>query len=606
MLINLERVMKNTLVELLVKRLDETPDRVYLKYRKEGTQWHEVTWKEYGTRIESFSRALMALGVNRGDKVALIGTSSPDWFVADMSIMTTGAITVPIYFTSSGEQIAYILNHSEAKIFIVLDKEYLSKIENHLKNISLLEQVVVVNGEPPADNPLLIDFPTFIKGGDSLSFEELKTRRASITPDMIATYVYTSGTTGMPKAAMLTHRNYYSAAVSVYEWEKFLIKTDEQIITPSFLTLAHVFERNTSLLTPLLTGACVYFGDLSRALDDMREIQPTVVVGLPRTWEKAFETIMANRSAMPAKKQKIFDWALRVGRDYNRHLYERKKVPLTLKTAHAIAHKLVIQKILDGLGFFKNAKHIMTGGAVSSKEIIDFFFSLGIWICQVYGQTEALGMASVETREYMRFGSVGKPFPYTDIKIAPDGEIMVKSGMVSPGYYKDPELTQETFKDGWLYSGDLGYIDDDGFLFITGRKKDIIITSGAKNITPAKIEASLMSSPLVEHAVVAGDGKNYITALVTLNLEEGIAFARQKGIEVADYQSLLAVHGLREAIEKHVAQINEKYSRVEQIKKFMILPEPLTVEGGELTSLNKIKRFAVIKKYEKEIDAMYS
>jgi long-chain acyl-CoA synthetase len=405
---------------------------------------------------------------------------------------------------------------------------------------------------------------------------------------------------------MLTHRNYYSAAVSVYEWEKFLIKTDEQIITPSFLTLAHVFERNTSLLTPLLTGACVYFGDLSRALDDMREIQPTVVVGLPRTWEKAFETIMANRNAMPVKKQKIFDWALRVGRDYNRHLYERKKVPLSLKTAHAIAHKLVIQKILGGLGFFKNAKHIITGGAVSSREIIDFFFSLGLWICQVYGQTEALGMASAETREYMRFGSVGKPFPYTDIKIAADGEIMVKSGMVSPGYYKDPELTKETFKAGWLYSGDLGYIDEDGFLFITGRKKDIIITSGAKNITPAKIEASLMISPLVEHAVVAGDGKNYITALFTLNLEEGIAFARKQGFEIADYQSLLSVPGLRKELEKHVAQINEKYSRVEQVKKFTILPEPLTVEGGELTSLNKIKRFAVIKKYEKEIDTMYS
>jgi long-chain acyl-CoA synthetase len=475
----------------------------------------------------------------------------------------------------------------------------------HLKDITLLERIIMINGNYPAENPLFMDFNAFDKLGESITVQGLRDRRAALTPDMVATYVYTSGTTGPPKAAMLSHKNYYAAAASMKVWTQFLTTAVEQVKTTCFLTLAHVFERNVSLLTPLVTGACVYFADLSKAMDELRLIQPTIVMGLPRTWEKVYETIMAKRDTMPGRKQKIFNWALQTGQQYNKCLYEKKPMALPLRVKYSVANTLVIKKILDGIGCFNEAKHILTGGAVSSKEIIDFFFSLGLWICQVYGQTEALGMASGETRENMRFGSVGKPFPFTEIRIADDGEIMVKSDMVSPGYYKDSELTNETFRNGWLYSGDLGYIDPDGYVFITGRKKDIIITSGAKNITPSKIEASLMSVPLVEHAVVAGDGKKYLTALITLSFEDGQNFAKKKGLEVRDYKSLITMDGLKEELERHIAAVNEKYSRVEQIKKFTILPAPLSIEGGELTSLNKIKRFAVIQKYVKEIDEMY-
>jgi len=356
----------------------------------------------------------------------------------------------------------------------------------------------------------------------------------------------------------------------------------------------------------MFTGACIYFADLQNILEEMKDIQPTIVVGLPRTWEKAHEAIMASRDAMPEKKQKIFDWALKVGFDYNQHLYQKKKIPLSLKFKHALAHKLVISKILDGLGFLNEAKHIMTGGAVSSKEIIDFFFSLGLWLCQVYGQSEALGVATGETKDFMRFGSVGKPFSGVEMKIADDGEILVKGGMVSTSYYKDPELTRETFKDGWLYSGDLGYIDEDGYIFITGRKKDIIITSGAKNITPAKIESSLMSIPIVEHAVVAGDGKKYLTALLTLSMEEAQSYAARKGVTLKSYEDLLKIEGLEEDIQKRIDEINQKFSRVEQIKKFRILSRPLSVEDGELTSLQKIKRYIILAKNKELIDEMYA
>ena len=597
--------MEKTIFTLLERRLGETPERNYLNY-KDGEVRRMITWGEYGGEIERFSRALIGYGIRAGDRVSLIGKSSPDWFVIDMSIMTIGATIAPIYVTSSGEQIKYILNHSEARLFFVEDISQFDRIRDMLKDIPGLERIVLINGTVPPDEDTLMDFDAFLKLGDDISDGKLKEHRDSVTEDMVATYIYTSGTTGEPKAVMLTQKNCYSTAICVDTWWEFMKKETDTIKTCCFLTLAHVFERSASLLGPLMAGSLVHFCELDNAVEELREVQPTLVVGLPRTWEKIYDMVMANRDAMPDKKKKIFDWAIDIGTKYNRCLYEKKGIPLSLKARHVIADRLVIKKILDTLGFFNDAKHVMTGGSVSSKEIIDFFFSLGIWICQVYGQSEALGIGSAETREYLRFGSVGKPFPFTEVEIARDGEIMVKSDMVSPGYYKDKELTAETFRDGWLYSGDLGYIDDDGYLFITGRKKDIIITSGAKNISPAKIEASLMSHPLIEHAVLVGEGKKYITALMTLSLEGGVPFGINKGITVNSYNDLLSIEGIEEEIERHVSEVNDRLSRVEQIKKFKILPIPLSEEDGELTSLKKIKRFAVVERYEMEIDEMYS
>ena len=597
--------MEKIIFTLLEKRLKDTPNRPCLKYR-DSEGWRTINWNEYWQRIEEFSKGLVGYGIKAGDKVSLIGKSSPDWFVCDMSIMTIGATIAPIYVTSSGEQIKYIINHSEARLFIVEDLSQYDKIKGMLKDINGLEKIVLINGTAPQGEDILMDFETFIKMGSGISDEKLTEVRNSVTENMVATYIYTSGTTGNPKAVMLTQKNCHSTAVCVDVWWEFMKRETDMIKTCCFLTLAHVFERSASLLGPLISGSLVHFCELDRAIEELRDVQPTLVVGLPRTWEKIYDMVMANRDVMPNKQKKIFDWATDVGKKYNEYLYEKKRIPLTLKAKHAIAERLVIKKVLDTLGFFNDAKHVMTGGSVSSKEIIDFFFSLGIWICQVYGQSEALGIGSAETREYLRFGSVGKPFPFTEIKIADDGEIMVKSDIVSEGYSKDPELTTETFRDGWLYSGDLGYLDEDGYLFITGRKKDIIITSGAKNISPAKIEASLMSHPLVEHAVLVGEGKKYITALLTLSLEGGIPFGLKDEIKIKSYDDLLTIEGISGEIEKHVSEVNDKFSRVEQVKKFKILPTPLSEEEGELTSLKKIKRFAVVKRYEREIEEMYS
>ena len=597
--------MKETVIELLEKRLRETPDRIYLKHREAGQGWRGMTWSEYGLRIEQVSRALMALGVHPGDKVALIGNTSPDWFVVDMSIMTLGCVTAPIYFSSSTEQIAYILNHSDSRFLIVLNPEYMPRVQSALSECNGIEKVITPDEIDIADNPCFIKRSEFERAGNTLPHKQLQKARKDVASEDVATFIYTSGTTGPPKACMIMQKNCYHSATSVGASLGFLHAQVDPITVCCFMTPAHVFERSNAMLSPIVSGAVVYFGDISKALEEIQEIKPVVVMGLPRTWEKIYETIMSHRGTLSADEQKFFDWALDIGMQYNKAIYEKRSIPSELQDQYRSAKELVINKILAPLGF-DNAKHFMTGGAVSSKEVIDFFFAIGVWICQVYGQTEALGVGSIGTREMRRFGSVGIPFPGVEAKIAEDGEILLRGGVISAGYYKEPELTGETIRDGWLYTGDLGQIDADGYLYIIGRKKDIIITSGAKNITPAKIEAALMGCPLVEYAVVVGEGRKYLTALLTLSLDGGIAFAKRIGLAANTYEDLLARKELRAEIEKYVQKINEKYSRVEQIKKFAILSEPLSIENGELTMINKIKRYVIIEKHVAEIDKMYS
>ena len=600
--------MGKTLFSLLDKRIQDTPDRVYLKFREKSSVFQEMTWYAYGQKIERFSKALMGYGIQQGDKISLIGPGSPKWFVADMATMTMGSVVAPIYITSSGEQIAYIVNHSGARLLFVDDIGYFHRIEAMTRKMPGLEKVVLLNGTAPANNDMLIDLPAFEAFGEKISDNELAKCRHGVTENMAATYIYTSGTTGNPKAVVLNQKNYFASAQSISQWQKFLMEdtTIPQIKQICFLTLAHVFERNISMTTPLLTGACVYFGDLNNALEELRRIQPTILIALPRTWEKMYEGIMAYRGQMPQEQQEIFDRAINIGKSYNGHLYEKTTIPPKLKKDYNSAYDTVIAKVLDVLGCFNEAKLIMTGGAVSSRKVIDFFFSIGIWICQVYGQTESLGMGSAETRDYLRFGSVGKAFPFSEVKTADDGEIMIKSDMVSPGYHDEPELNATSFKDGWLYTGDIGRIDADGYLFITGRKKDIIITSGAKNITPDKIERALMNSPLIEHAVVVGEGKKFLTALLTLSLEGGKAWAAKQGNNIETYTDLLGLNLVGREINRHIDEVNEKFARVEQIKKFTILPAPLTEKGGELTALQKLKRFKVIENNTRFIEQMYA
>ncbi len=591
-----------TIRDIFLTRVCETPNNNAMCYEESG-QWKTLSWQDYSERVDKFAKALIFQGVMSGDKVALIGSNTPDWFIADMAIMTMGATTVPVYATSSGEQIRYILNHSDSRIFVVEDVAYFQRIENLIDKIPQLERIVVVKGNAPPDRNVLMDLDTFLESGENTNDEKLEEIRSAITPDTPGTFIYTSGTTGPPKAVILTHKNSVAAARNVYMTTRVGIK---ETISCSYLPLSHVAERCINLFATLLSGTTVYFmGGYEQFGEYLKEIRPTFWAGVPRVWEKLYEGVMNYRSSLKVREQRIIDWSLRIGREFNWRKYEGKRKSFVLRAEYAAARALVIKKILKAIGLDRVVINA-TGGAPTSKEILDFYMAIGLWLQDVYGQTEGHGTTSYNTKDAIRFGSAGRPFPLVQVRIAGDGEILVRGDSVSPGYYKDPELTKETFRDGWLYSGDLGYLDEDGFLWITGRKKDIIITSGGKNITPSKIETALMGLPLIEHAVVVGDGRKYLTALLTINEEEVKKITEREGTHVKHREDLLRLGVVKEKVERHVKEVNEKLSRVEQIKKYKILSEPFSIETGELTHILKIKRNVVQEKFAKEIEKLYS
>jgi len=593
--------MEKTVASLFKQRVGKTPGAAALRY-KEGNEWKTVTWGEYSDRVDSFARSLMALGVKHGDKVGLIGTNSPDWFYADMAIMTMGAATVPVYATNSGDQIVYILNHSESKVFVMEDISYFQRIENRLIEMPNLKHIVVLKGDVPQPAGIILSHDKFIALGEKVSPAELTAMRQAVKPEDIDTLLYTSGTTGQPKAVMLTHRNSVTAGENV-----FLTVTlkNTQLTACCYLPLSHIAERTINLFAALYTGHIIHFmGSYDKFAQYLLEIRPVLWAGVPRVWEKLYEGVMAYRSTMPEKRRRLVDWSLKTGDEYNQRKYKKQQISPLLSLKYSIAKSLVIKKLLRALGLDR-VKIVVTGGAPTHVETLDFFTSIGIWLQDVYGQTEGHGTTSFALKGDVRFGSAGKVYPLTKVEIAADGEILVKGDHVSPGYYKDPELSRETFKDGWLYSGDLGRFDDDGFLWVTGRKKDIIITSGGKNITPSKIEALLLTSPLIEHAMVVGDGRKYLTCLLTLNEEAVKKFMAEKGLQSRSVAEISAGLEMKNDIEKQLETINAQLSRVEQIKKFKILDHALSQESGELTPTLKVKRFFIHQKYAKEIDEMY-
>ncbi|MBI9074959.1 MAG: long-chain fatty acid--CoA ligase [Desulfatibacillum sp.] len=592
--------MKGTIQAVFNKNISQIPDKPALLSKAQG-QWITQTWGDYGKAVLEFSKCLLALGVEKGTKVALMGKNSAHWFVADMAIMTMGAVSVPIYETNSGPQIAHILNHAGCKVFLIDSLEYFLRMESHREG---LDQPCKAAFFMPQDqaHPLVMRYEVLQQFGRAVPDKEVEQARNQVTPETVCTFIYTSGTTGPPKAVMLTHKNCLAAAENVHLTLSVKAAASSSC---SYLPLSHVAERTVNLFSPLFDGKAVYFmGGWDQFQEYLAEIRPTIWAGVPRVWEKLHEAVAGYLAAQPPLKQKAAKWALATGLRFNRHLYDKKAVPPGLRISHKIARMLVLKKLLRALGMDR-VETAVTGGAVLSREVLEFFFALGIWLQDVYGQTEGHGTTSFATRDAVRFGSAGKPYPLVKVRIAEDGEILVKGDNVSPGYFREPELTRETFRDGWLYSGDLGRIDEDGFLWVTGRKKDIIITSGGKNITPAKIESSLMSSPLVEHAVVVGEGRKFLTALLTISPEAGAKFLGMDSTPPLDIKKIISNPKILEAVDAHVREINSQFSRVEQIKKHTVLDQTFSPDTGELTHLQKLKRNVVVEKYRDSVEKMY-
>jgi long-subunit acyl-CoA synthetase (AMP-forming) len=567
-----------------------------IRVKRHGS-WRTTSWDEYRQQVRQVARALIAVGAPPGAGVCIIGYNCPEWFFADIGAIYAGTVPAGIYTTSSPEQCQYIANHCEAPVVFVENQEQLSKFLAVREKLPHLKALVLMQGETSQAGTY--SWHKFLELGLRIPESELDKRIAAQSPDAMATLIYTSGTTGTPKGVMLSHDNLTwtaNAAAGLVSGQA----TDEVI---SYLPLSHIAEQIVSLHGPMSFGACVNFAESMEKLGDaLREVRPHYFLGVPRVWEKIQERIMAVGAKNPPLKKKISAWARRQGLagGYAEQRHARKS-PM-----YAIANALVFKKVRGTLGLDR-ARLLLTSAAPISRDTLEFFLSLGLPICEVYGMSECTGPATASIPSRYRTGKAGFVLPGTELKIAEDGEICIRGRHVFLGYYKDPLATAEALdKDGWLHSGDIGVIDAEGFLQITDRKKDLIITAGGENVAPALVEGYLKGIPVVSQAVVIGDRQRYLSALLTLNQDRIKQDAEACGSAACDAESAAKDEKFLQFLQRKIDDVNARLARVQAIKKFKVIPQEFTIEGGELTPTMKVKRKVVTEKYKKEIDQLYA
>ncbi len=565
----------------------------YLVERNGG--WEPVSWTEAATAVEELANGLLAIGVRKGDAFGILGQTSLEWALFDFALARVGAIGAAIYANSAEKDCEYILDHSESIGVLVEDDQQLAKIADYRHRNPRLAHVLTF-----ADLDDLRargrDFAVAHPG-------ELAGAVAEVSPDDVFTYIYTSGTTGPPKACMILHRNYYAMTAVVDEIDDFTMADDTMLL---YLPLAHNFGRLMHLSGPYVGFTLAFLADPLRAGEALKAVRPTIFPSVPRVYEKVHTAVLAKFDEETGAKRKIVDWALAVGQKASARRAAGKPLGPGLTAQHRVAERLVYSKVKAQLG--GRLRLGISGGAPLSKEIAEFFHSLDLLILEGYGLTECTTAATVNRPTKFRFGTVGPALPSTELKIAEDGEVLIKSPTVFAGYYKDESATREILSgDGWLRSGDIGEIDDDGFLTITDRKKDIIVTAGGKNVAPQNLENELKASKYVSQALVVGDQRPYCVALITLDEPEIVKWGHAHGIKgELSPASLAENEHVRELVEGIVARVNSDHSRHEQIKKFTILSRDFTMADDELTPTLKLKRRVCCKHFNGEIDALYT
>jgi long-chain acyl-CoA synthetase len=590
-------IVSSTVADLLPLAVRENgPRRAVLYKEDDSAGWLSKTYAEVGEIVERLSLGLIELGIEKGDKVAILSNTRPEWTYFDFAALTAGATVVPIYQTNSPDECRYVLEHSDSKAVIVEDDEQLEKIRQVRDRCPALEHVIRMTGSSED----AISAEELGERGSARGSAEWEERWRSVTPDDICTLIYTSGTTGPPKGCVISHGNYRAMLDMVLEVGA--LGDDE--LTYLYLPLAHSFALLIQFGTVALGATLAYWErDPLKIIPNLGEVKPTYFPSVPRIFEKIYTAATANAEKAGGLKKAIFNWAIRVGRKVRELERQGKEPGFLLRRQYKVADEQVLSKI-RGL-FGGRLKLAVSGAAPINPEILRFFDAAGVLVVEGWGMTETSTAATIATSEDFKFGTVGRPFPGCEVKLAADGEILVRGPNVFKGYYKNPEATQETLVDGWLRTGDIGEIDDEGYVKITGRKKDIIITAGGKNITPANIEAEVKQHPLVSQCVVIGDRRPYLVALLTLDPEEAVTYAKEHGLP-EDPEALAANDRVRAAIQQHIDRINERFARVEQVKKFRILPRDLSQESGELTPTMKVKRNVVADKYAGEVESLYS
>lgn len=561
--------------------------------------WKPTPWSRYADEVRTVGRALLALGLGAGSKISILGFNRPEWAISCLAIQSIGGASAGIYTTNSPEEVAHIVDHSESPVVVVENAAQWHKIKATRDRLPLLKWVVLMRGEASVGDPMVLTWEQFLAKAGACPVERFEAALAGLDPESLASLIYTSGTTGNPKGVMLSARNVAWTARCACD----LVNARASDTGLSYLPLSHIAEQMLSLYVPIVCGASLYFArSIETVPEDLKEVQPTLFFGVPRIWEKFYAGITGKLREAKGAKKHLVDWAMKVGRAVNRLKGDGQPIPDPLLLQYRIADKLVYSKLKTALGLGK-VRVCSSGAAPIPKEILEFMSGLDVVVFEVYGQSEGCGPTSYNRAGRYRLGTVGPAIPGVDVVIADDGEILLSGPNVFMGYYKEPEATAEVLERGWLHSGDLGQLDADGYLSITGRKKEILITSGGKNVSPKNIEQALKAHAPVGEAVVVGDRRNYLTALITLEPEAASKYLEEAGVDAKGPHDHPA---LQRRVSAAIEEVNRHFARVEQVKKFKILPRAFTVDAGELTPTLKVKRRVIYERYSAEIEAMYA
>jgi long-chain acyl-CoA synthetase len=598
-----------TIADLIACSAAEHAERVAVRYKRDGA-WQDVSYAQLAKIVQEIALGLIELGVQPGERFCILANTRPEWSYLDMAATSAGAVVVPIYQTNSPEECLWVISDSGASAIVCEDDEQLAKIAAIREQIPSLRTVIVI--DPPAAESATngssasaraLDVTTLDEvreRGRGHSAQELEARRAGVRPEDPFTFIYTSGTTGPPKGCVLTHGNYRSIIDMVSEAGE--ISEDEIIYL--YLPLAHSFALLVQLAVFDLGGTLAYFGgDTKQIIPELLEVNPTYLPSVPRVFEKIYTLAHGAIEAQPPEERERAQEAIRLGVKVRDMMSRGESVPEELRVPFEQADEQLFKNVRAIFG--GNVRHATSGAAPIAREILEFFWACGVPVLEGYGMTETATAATVSTVENHRFGTVGRALPGVELKIAQDGEILIKGPNIFHGYHNQASTSFGAIEDGWLHTGDLGSIDEDGYLSITGRKKDIIITAGGKNLTPANIENDLKQCRWISQAVMHGDQRPYPVVLITLDEEEIPIFAGEHGLP-QDIASLSREPAVRALIEQEIDRVNAKYAQVEQVKKFAILDHDLSQATGELTPTLKVKRNVVNETYADLFDALYA
>jgi long-chain acyl-CoA synthetase len=594
--------MTKSFPALFFQQVEAQKERVALR-RKDYGIWNRVSWRQYGQKVREAAGGLLALGLQPEDRVAILGDNRPEWLICHLATMTIGCATCGVYPTSAAEQVAYVVGHSESTVLFVENEEQVDKVLQIFSELSL-KQVVVWDpkGLWGFSHPSIVFFDEFMKQGREYLEthpESISGRMEAIDPQDTAMMIYTSGTTGPPKGAMITHHNILSLTES-FMTANPVYQSDEML---SYLPLAHIYENLISLFQAVWSGGTVNFVESMDTLaQNLREVSPTVFASVPRIWEKFASMIEIRMSDSTPLKRFVYRIAVLIGLHYVR-VKKKSRERLLWGLLYWPFYYLVLCHLKRQLGF-ERVRYAVCGAAPASPELFEYFNALGVPLREGYGQTESTGVIAVQRINRPRLGFVGEPIPGIEVKIAEDGEILARGPGVFKGYFKDQALTKETVKDGWLHTGDVGAMED-GFLKIMDRKKDILITAGGKNITPAFIENKLKFSSYIQDAVVIGDRRKYLTTLILIDEDNVTKYAQDNRIPFTTFADLTQNSEIQKLIDREVTKVNKTLSQVEKVKKFALLPRRFYEEDGDVTPTKKVKRRFLEERYADLINQLY-